>query len=110
MYNPVTLSSATRGDDDDDEESGMAVEFHFDEDNNNDGVSSNNTTSANVHRDSQFLYDKQDKWRIDLMKILNDMQAPDYAMQEVLQWAANANREGLDFNKERGFSRQSNLK
>ena len=55
------------------------VEFHFDEDNNNDGVSSNNTTSKNVHCDSQFLYDKQDKWRIDLMKILNDMRAPDYA-------------------------------
>ena len=63
-----------------------------------------------VFQDDTILHDKQDKWLINLMKLLNDMHAPDYAFQQILRWAVSAQADGFDFNGNRGFSRKSNLK
>ena len=57
-----------------------------------------------------ILHDKQDKWLINLMKLLNDMHAPDYIFQQVKCWAVSAKAHEFEFNGNRGFSHNSNLK
>jgi len=65
---------------------------------------------ANPFEDSEILHNPLDKHIINLMKILNDMNAPDYAFEQVLRWAVTARREGFQFTADRGYSRKSNLR
>ena len=75
--------------------------FHYEHD---------DTNMDDPFQDNRILHDTQDKWLINLMKMMNDMHAPDYGFQEVLRWAASAEADGFKFNGDRGFSRKSNLK
>ena len=38
-----------------------------------------------------FMHTTDQKWTIDLLKVLDDMNAPDYAFSDILTWARGAN-------------------
>jgi hypothetical protein len=43
------------------------------------------------------MYSTDQKWTIALLKLLDDMNAPDYAFASVLKWARNAQANGYSF-------------
>ena len=61
-----------------------------------------NTRDAPMHTTEQ-------KWTIALLKILDDMNAPDYAFNEIMSWANQAKTDGYSFEPEGGFSRRGNV-
>jgi hypothetical protein len=48
------------------------------------------TTSIPADKASPWLYTTDQKWTIALLKLLEDMNAPEYAFISVLQWARGA--------------------
>ena len=54
------------------------------------------------HCPPQFLYTRDQKWTVALLKLLDDIQAPDYAFGLILKWAQQASSEGYTFNPEAG--------
>ena len=56
-----------------------------------------------------FFFTCDHKWTIALMKLLDDMNAPDYAFTSVLKWARGASEEGYSFNPKGGQSRMQNV-
>jgi Plavaka transposase len=59
------------------------------------------TTSA-IHSVNQ-------KWTVSLLKMLNDMNAPDYAFRNIIQWGYAAQAEGYTFQPPGGINRNSNI-
>ena len=45
-----------------------------------------------------FPYSTQQKWTVALLKLLDDMNAPDYAFKAILTWARSAIAEAFPFN------------
>ena len=43
------------------------------------------------------MYSTDQKWTIALLKLLNDMNAPDYAFSRILKWAHHTQTEGYSF-------------
>ena len=57
-----------------------------------------------------WLFSNEQKWTIALLKLLDDMNAPDYAYASVLRWARGANAAGYSFNAEAaGLSRSRSV-
>ena len=54
-------------------------------------------------------HDVEHKNIVNLLKILEDAQCPDYMLQSILQWAYNAKLEGFDFNP-KATTRKANIK
>jgi hypothetical protein len=46
---------------------------------------------------AQFMFSTDQKWTIALLKLLDDMNAPDYAFASVLTWARDASADGYSF-------------
>jgi hypothetical protein len=44
-----------------------------------------------------WLFSNEQMWTIALLKLLDDMHAPDYAYASVLRWARGANAAGYSF-------------
>ncbi len=66
-------------------------------------------TQHNISATSQFMISTDQKWTILLLKILDDMNAPDYAFESVLKWARNAQADGHSFYPVGGHSRVKNV-
>jgi hypothetical protein len=62
-----------------------------------------------IHLSSRFMFTTDQKWTIALLKILNDIHAPDYAFASILMWARNASADGYSFNPMGGQSRMANI-
>jgi len=58
---------------------------------------------------SQFMYTRDQKWTIALLKILDDMNAPDYAFSDVIKWAQAASSDDYSFCPDGGCSRLRNI-
>jgi hypothetical protein len=58
---------------------------------------------------SALQQDVEHRCIVDVLKILEDGQCPDYMLQSVLEWAYNAQSMGFDFNP-RAVTRQANVK
>ena len=56
-----------------------------------------------------FPYSTQQKWTVALLKLLDDMNAPDYAFKAILTWARSAIAEGFSFQPEGGKTRRRNV-
>jgi hypothetical protein len=66
-------------------------------------------TEADTIKESQFIFSTDQKWTILLLKILDDMNAPDYAFESILKWACNAHADGYSFYPNGGQSRIHNI-
>ena len=66
-------------------------------------------TQHNRIASSQFMFSTDQKWTISLLKILDDMNAPDYAFESVLKWARSAQADGYSFFPDGGQSRMRNV-
>jgi hypothetical protein len=51
-----------------------------------------------------FMHTTDQKWTIDLLKVLDDMNAPDYAFGDILSWARGAHSANYSFNPPGGLS------
>lgn len=58
---------------------------------------------------ASFPYTIDQKWTISLLKLLKDMNAPDYAFGNILSWARAAQSENYSFQPKGGLSRNRNL-
>jgi hypothetical protein len=66
-------------------------------------------TSLPADNAAPWLYTTDQKWTIALLKLLEDMNAPDYAFTSVLQWARGANAAGYSFYPDGGLSRSRSI-
>ena len=56
-----------------------------------------------------FMHTNDQKWTIDLLKVLDDMNAPDYAFADILTWAREANAANYSFHPAGGLSRSQSI-
>ena len=70
-----------------------------------------NVTSGNAQNTSSlpFNFSCDSKWTLKLLKLLDDMNAPDYAFREILLWARGATQEGFSFYPKGGLDRRRNI-
>ena len=52
-----------------------------------------------------FMHTTDHKWTVDVLKVLDDMNAPDYAFGNILAWARGASAAHYSFNPPGGLSR-----
>ncbi|KAI2493626.1 hypothetical protein MHU86_20914 [Fragilaria crotonensis] len=52
---------------------------------------------ADSNEEEPWLYTDNQKWTVALLKLLDDMNAPDYAFASVLRWARGANAARYSF-------------
>ena len=89
--------------------------FDYEYDDNNeankngfdDATNDTKTRITLTHHPLFFTSDQ--KWTIALLKLLDNMNAPDYAFTAVLKWARGASKEGYSFHPEGGQSRMQNV-
>ena len=60
-------------------------------------------------KDHDFMHTTDQKWTVDLLKILDDINAPDYAFGKIFAWARGANAEGYSFKPTGGLLRSKIL-
>ena len=63
-----------------------------------------------VFQDEPMWYTGEQAALIDLMKLVQDMNAPDYAFRKILEWAQRSVASGFDFNPEHGLNKKVNMK
>ena len=56
-----------------------------------------------------FMYTTDQKWTIALLKLLDDMNAPDYAFEKIIKWARGAKNDNYSFYPQGGLSRSKNV-
>ncbi|KAI2507842.1 hypothetical protein MHU86_6622 [Fragilaria crotonensis] len=56
-----------------------------------------------------FPFSTNQKWTVALLKLLNDMNAPDYAFEAILTWARAAIADGFSFQPEGGKTHRRNV-
>ena len=56
-----------------------------------------------------FPFSTNQKWTVALLKLLNDMNAPDYAFKAILTWARAAIADGFSFQPEGGNTHRRNV-
>jgi hypothetical protein len=56
-----------------------------------------------------FLHNTDQKWKVDLLKVLDNINAPDYAFGDILAWACGANAAKYSLNHVGGLSRYKNI-
>jgi len=57
-----------------------------------------------------FCYTKEMKWTVALLKLVDDIKAPDEAFGKILLWARNAAKDEYSFEPHAGLSRSNNVK
>ena len=55
------------------------------------------------------IHSVNQKWTVALLKVLNDMNAPDYAFSKILQWGCDAKSDGYTFQAPGGMNRNRNI-
>ena len=60
-------------------------------------------------KDHKYMHMKDQKWTVDLLKILDNMNAPDYAYGDILSWARDASADNFTFNPPGGLSRSRSV-
>lgn len=68
-----------------------------------------NQCNIPLFQDKKIWHTKEQKALIDLMKLIMDMNAPDYAFERILEWARKNYEEGFNFNPSKGKTMKSNL-
>ena len=58
---------------------------------------------------SGFMYTTEQKWTVALLKLLDDINAPDYAFRLIIEWARSAKNDGYSFLPPGGLTRNSNV-
>ena len=58
---------------------------------------------------SHFMYTTDQKWTVALLKILDEMNAPDYAFGSIMAWARSASADSYSFYPAGGLSRSKNV-
>lgn len=58
---------------------------------------------------SGFMYTTQQKWTVALLKLLDDINAPDYAFRLIIEWALSAKDDGYSFQPPGGVTRNANV-
>jgi hypothetical protein len=58
---------------------------------------------------SGFMYTTEQKWTVALLKLLDDINAPDYAFRLIIEWARLAKNDGYSFLPPGGLTRNSNV-
>ena len=56
-----------------------------------------------------LMYTNDQKWTVALLKLLDDMNAPDYAFEAIIKWARGANNDNYSFHPQGGLSRSNNV-
>ena len=72
-------------------------------------TSQSTTVDAQPQSVARFIYTSEQKWTIALLKLLVDMNAPDYAFTSILKWARDAQEDGYSFFPAGGQSRVNNV-
>ena len=67
------------------------------------------TITAHPQAESGIIHSINQKWTVALLKLLNDINAPDYAFGQLLQWGCNAMSDGYRFNPPCGVNRNRNI-
>jgi hypothetical protein len=67
------------------------------------------TITAHPQAESGIIHSITQKWTVALLKLLNDINAPDYAFGQLLQWGCNAMSDGYTFNPPCGVNRNRNI-
>ena len=101
-FNVMNTKNAAVGNVDDDNFEAADVGYIWDIDD----VPAPTLSDATVE---SWLFTNDQKWTIALLKLLDDMNAPDYAYASVLRWARGANAAGYSFNPEGGLSRSRSV-
>jgi len=57
----------------------------------------------------QFIFSTDQKWTVKLLKLLNNIEAPDHLFGDIMLWARTAMSEGYTFCPSGGLSRHSNI-
>ena len=70
-----------------------------------------NTVNRSVDSDFEkpFVYTCDQKWTVMLLKILDELNAPDKAFSSIIRWAQQANSDGYKFIPPGGYSRTQNI-
>jgi hypothetical protein len=58
---------------------------------------------------SGFMYTTEQKWTVALLKLLDDIHAPDYAFRLIIEWARLAKNDGYSFLPLGGLTRNANV-
>jgi hypothetical protein len=56
-----------------------------------------------------FMHTTDHEWKVDVLKVLDDMNAPDYAFGNILAWARGASAAHYSFNPPGGLSRSKSV-
>jgi len=74
-------------------------------------IEDDNQTNIDKKQDifNALFIPPEHKYTIMLLKILDDMNAPDYAFTKIMQWAKQAFQNGYNFEPTAGTSRKSNI-
>ena len=56
-----------------------------------------------------LMYTNDQKWTVALLKLLDDINAPDYAFEAIIKWARGANNDNYSFYPQGGLSRSNNV-
>jgi hypothetical protein len=60
-------------------------------------------------KDHPLMFTSDQKWTIALLKLLDDMNAPDYAFEAIIKWARAAKDDHYSFYPQGGMSRSKNV-
>jgi Plavaka transposase len=69
----------------------------------------NDRSTTDAYYPKAFPYSTDQKWTVALLKLLDEMHAPDYAFRDILSWARSATSENYSFYPRGGLSRSRNL-
>ncbi|KAI2492859.1 hypothetical protein MHU86_21672 [Fragilaria crotonensis] len=73
------------------------------------GSKCNPALVVDSNEEEPWLYTDDQKWTVALLKLLDDMNAPDYAFASVLRWARGANAARYSFYPDGGLSRSRSI-
>jgi hypothetical protein len=60
-------------------------------------------------KDHHFIHSVDQKWTIELLKVLDNINAPDFAYGDILSWARDAKAGNFSFNPPGGLSRSKSI-
>ena len=58
---------------------------------------------------SGFMYTAEQKWTVALLKLLDDINAPDYAFRLIIEWARSAKNDGYSSLPPGGLTQNANV-
>jgi len=82
---------------------------NIDKNTENDSVNFDIIAADNFEFENHLSISNDEKWTIMLLKILDDMNAPDYAFSQIISWACDARINGFTFQPPAGLKRKHNI-